>query len=187
MNIKMMKLDELIPYEKNPRKNDGAVKYVMESIREFGFKVPLVIDSNNVIVTGHTRFKAAKNLNLTEVPCIVADDLTEEQIKAFRLADNKVSEFSEWDMELLNFELDDLAFDINMSDFGFVEDIEVDIPKESKEDADKVILQEYLKYADKKIPISEDEIMQLNEKLNSYQDEFGTSFGFIRSLLDEIH
>ena len=85
-----------MPYEKNPRKNDDAVKYVAESIQQFGFKVPIVIDTNGVIIAGHTRYKASKKLGLKEVPCIIADDLTEEQIKAYRLADNKVSELSEW-------------------------------------------------------------------------------------------
>lgn len=112
------KTDELIPYENNPRNNDEAVKYVAESIKEFGFKVPIVVDCNNVIVCGHTRYKAAKELGIEEVPCIVADDLTEEQIKAFRLADNKVSEFSRWDFDLLNAELEDLE-DFEMESFGF--------------------------------------------------------------------
>ena len=108
MNIVNKRIDELIPYEKNPRKNDEAVKYVAESIKAFGFKVPIVIDKNNVIVAGHTRYKASKKLKLTEVPCIVADDLTDEQIKAYRLADNKVAEKAEWDFELLDSELDEL-------------------------------------------------------------------------------
>lgn len=89
-----------------------------ESIKQFGFKVPIVIDKNNVIVAGHTRYKASKKLNLTEVPCIVADDLTDEQIKAYRLADNKVAEKADWDFELLGAELDDL-FDFDMTLFGF--------------------------------------------------------------------
>ena len=90
------------------------------SIKEFGFKNPIIIDKNNVIVAGHTRYKASKKLKLKEVPCIIADDLTDEQIKAFRLADNKVSEVAEWDDDLLNLELSDLTnFDIDMSDFGF--------------------------------------------------------------------
>lgn len=117
MEIILKKVDEIIPYEKNPRHNDNAVDYVANSIKEFGFKVPIIIDKNNVIVTGHTRLKAALKLGLKEVPCIMADDLTEEQVKAFRLADNKVSEFAEWDDELLKLELEDL--NIDMDDFGF--------------------------------------------------------------------
>ena len=118
MEIISKKIDELKPYEKNPRKNDDAVEYVAKSIKEFGFKVPIVIDKNNVIVTGHTRYKASKLLGLHEVPCIVADDLNDEQIKAFRLADNKVSEMALWDTKLLNEELNDII-DIDMSDFDF--------------------------------------------------------------------
>jgi hypothetical protein len=118
MEIFNKKIDELIPYENNPRINDNAVKYVAYSIKQFGFKVPIVIDSNNVIIAGHTRLKASKRLNLKEVPCIIADDLTEEQIKKFRIADNKVAEFSEWDEELLSLELSELE---EMDDFGFEE------------------------------------------------------------------
>ena len=118
MNIIEKPINEVIPYEKNPRINDNAVPAVMKSIEEFGFKVPIVIDKNGIIVTGHTRLKAAKKLGMKTVPCIVADDLTPEQIKAFRLADNKVAEAAEWDMELLNEELDGII-DIDMSDFNF--------------------------------------------------------------------
>lgn len=112
-------VDELIPYENNPRINDEAVPYVVNSIKEFGFKVPVVIDTNNIIVAGHTRLKAAKQLNMEAVPCIIASDLTNEQIKAFRLADNRVGEFSNWDFETLNSEL--MQLNINMVDFGFLE------------------------------------------------------------------
>lgn len=119
MEIVMKTLKEIMPYEKNPRKNDDAVKYVAESIKQFGFKVPIVIDRDGVIVAGHTRYKAAKKLKLDAVPCIVADDLTEEQIKAFRLADNKVAEKAEWDFVLLTEELDDLfGFDMDLFGFG---------------------------------------------------------------------
>ena len=118
MDIKEIKLSELKPYEKNPRKNDEAVKYVAASIKEFGFKVPIVIDKDNVIVAGHTRYKAAKQLKIKKVPCIIASDLTEEQIKAYRLADNKVAEKAEWDSGLLNIELDSLI-DFDMELFGF--------------------------------------------------------------------
>ena len=143
MNIVQMKVVDIIPYEKNPRKNDEAVKYVMESIKEFGFKVPVVIDKDNIIVAGHTRLKAAKKLKLEEVPCIIADDLTEEQIKAFRLADNKVAEKAEWDFDMLAGELDELV-DFDMSVFGFEEnvieeeteveedDFEAELPEEPK-------------------------------------------------------
>lgn len=125
MEIKMMKVDDLKPYENNPRFNDDAVEYVARSIKEFGFKVPIVLDKNNVIVAGHTRYKASMELGLKEVPCIIADDLTDKQIQAFRLADNKVGEKSEWDYELLSDELNDIL-DINMKDFGFL-DIDKDI------------------------------------------------------------
>lgn len=118
MEIIYKKTSELIPYEKNARKNDKAVKYVAKSIEQFGFKQPIIIDSHNVVVCGHTRLKASEQLGIEEVPCIVADDLTDEQIKAFRLADNKVAEQSEWDLNLLNDELDDIL-NIDMSDFGF--------------------------------------------------------------------
>ena len=130
VNIVEKKLKEIKPYEKNARKNDDAVKYVAESIRQFGFKVPIVIDKDNVIIAGHTRYKASKELGLEAVPCIVADDLTEEQIKAYRLADNKVSEVAEWDFDLLGDEIADIL-DIDMSDFGF------NIPEEEEEEEEE--------------------------------------------------
>ncbi|MGI6235709.1 MAG: ParB N-terminal domain-containing protein [Christensenellales bacterium] len=119
MEIINRKVKDLIPYDKNPRKNDEAVKYVKASIEQFGFKVPIVIDADGVIVAGHTRLKAAKELGMKEVPCIVADDLTPEQIKAYRLADNMTASKSEWDIELLNTELLDLEANFDMADFGF--------------------------------------------------------------------
>lgn len=126
MNIKYMTPGELVPYDKNPRINDQAVDLVANSIREFGFKQPIVIDRNNVIIAGHTRWKAARELGLDRIPCIMADDLTPAQVKAYRLADNKVAEASEWDLDLLDEELQELdSLDIDMSDFGFVQD-EVD-------------------------------------------------------------
>ena len=123
-NLKIVykNVDELIPYENNPRNNDGAVEAVAKSIKEFGFKVPLVIDKDGEIAAGHTRLKAAKELGFEEVPCIIADDLTPEQVKAFRLADNKVGELAFWDIELLNLELEELdleELDFEMADFGF--------------------------------------------------------------------
>lgn len=138
--IREFGIDELKPYEKNPRRNDESVQYVANSIKEFGFKVPIVIDMENVIVAGHTRYKAAKKLGLSKVPCIVADDLTEAQIKAFRLADNKVGEFSEWDMDLLGSELGDLSniFDFDMSAFGFLPNVDEPTGDDDDFDVDKV-------------------------------------------------
>ena len=129
-NIVYKETKDLIPYANNPRLNDNAVDAVAASIKEFGFKVPIVVDSENVIINGHTRLKAAHKLGLKQVPCIVADDLTPEQVKAFRLADNKTSELAEWDMDKLDIELGEIP-DIDMSAFGF--DIEIDDIEEAPE------------------------------------------------------
>lgn len=126
MKIKEMQIDQLREYENNPRNNDNAVAAVAASIEQFGFKVPIVIDKDGVIVTGHTRLKAAKQLGLQTVPCIIADDLTEEQIRAFRLADNKTGELAGWDFEKLEEELAQLS-DMNMGEFGFTMSDDVDI------------------------------------------------------------
>ena len=131
MNIIDVELDKLKPYENNPRFNDEGVEKVANSIKQFGFKVPIIIDSNNVIIAGHTRLKAAKQLGMDKVPCIIASDLTEEQIKAFRLADNKVSEFSSWDYEKLEEELTNIVQngEINIDSLiklGFESDLNID-------------------------------------------------------------
>ena len=118
MNVIEKRVKDLKPYEKNPRKNDDAVQYVANSIKEFGFKQPIVIDKDNNIVCGHTRWKACKKLKIDTVPCVVADDLTEEQIKAFRIADNKVSEMAGWDFPMLDAELAEIEM-LDMEDFGF--------------------------------------------------------------------
>ena len=125
MKIVERKVSELIPYENNPRRNDDAVQYVVNSIREFGFKVPLVIDKDGVVVTGHTRLKAAEELGMETVPCVIADDLTPEQAKQFRLVDNKTAEMAGWDYGMLDIELDEIGDLIDMSQFGF-ETMEVD-------------------------------------------------------------
>ena len=117
MNIQTLPLKDIHPYARNPRKNAEAVKGVAASIREFGFLVPLVIDRNHEIVAGHTRFLAAQSLGIKEIPCVIADELTEDQIKAFRLADNKVGEMAQWDMDLLPLELQGIV--LPMTDFGF--------------------------------------------------------------------
>ncbi len=136
MDVIMKPTAELVPYIKNPRRNDKAVAPVAESIRQFGFKVPLVIDRNNEVVCGHTRLRAARRLHIKEVPCVVADDLSEEQIKAFRLADNKTAEFAEWDFDLLNGELLDIK-SIDMCNFGF--DLPEPVPEEDGFDVDAAL------------------------------------------------
>ena len=138
MQIINLKLEDIHPYENNPRNNKNAIGPVAASIKEFGFKVPIVIDKNNIIVCGHTRYEAAKKLGLKEVPCIKADDLNDKQIKAFRLADNKVAEIAEWDFDLLNQELEGLTIDMEQFGFVFEEEQEIvedevpDIPVEAK-------------------------------------------------------
>ena len=134
MKITEMQIDQLREYENNPRNNANAVAAVAASIKEFGFKVPIVIDTDGVIIAGHTRLKAAKQIGLQTVPCIVADDLTEDQIRAFRLADNKVGELAEWDFTKLEEELAQLAeMKFDMTAFGF-DAFDMDEPKEIVED-----------------------------------------------------
>lgn len=135
MQIIEKKIDEIIPYINNPRNNEAAVETVAASIKEFGFKQPIVIDKDGVIVAGHTRHKAAKRLGLATVPCIMADDLTEQQIKAYRLADNKVAELATWDAELLTIELDAIT-ELDMVEFGFESfgDDDTEQKKDIKED-----------------------------------------------------
>lgn len=106
MEIKELSLDEIKMYEKNARKNDKAVEMVKQSIEDYGFRVPIIVDKDNTIIAGHTRYKAALQLELKKIPVITAEDLTEEQVKALRLADNKTAELSSWDFDRLEKELD---------------------------------------------------------------------------------
>ena len=119
LKIVIKNIDELKVYENNPRKNDQAVDAVANSIKEFGFKVPVIITKDNVIIAGHTRIKACKKLGITDVPCIIADDLSEDQIRAFRLADNRASELADWDLDKLKIEFDNIELDLDL--FGFEE------------------------------------------------------------------
>jgi site-specific DNA-methyltransferase (adenine-specific) len=132
--------NELTPYEKNARKNDATVPYLVNSIKRFGFRVPLVIDAKAVVVCGHTRLKAALNIGMKKVPCVVADDLTKAEVKAFRLADNKIAELSGWDFEALDLELEELKidFDGDMIDFGFGENSD-----ETERDNDKKVKENF--------------------------------------------
>ncbi|WP_373896369.1 ParB N-terminal domain-containing protein [Virgibacillus sp. CBA3643] len=122
LDIEYMKTEKVSPYERNPRHNDEAVDKVAMSIEQFGFKVPIIVDESNIIIAGHTRLKAAKKLKMDEVPVIKASDLTDEQAKAFRIADNRVTEESTWNSEMLEEELGDLKEFFNSTDLGFDED-----------------------------------------------------------------
>jgi len=131
MKIVMKKVTQLNEYENNPRNNEEAIEAVANSIKAFGFKVPIVITSDHVIIAGHTRLKAAISLDLEEVPCIIADDLSDDQIKAFRLADNKTAELATWDFTKLESELFDI--DMDMLQFGF-EEMESLVPDNATDD-----------------------------------------------------
>ena len=132
MEIEELHITELVPYKNNPRNNKKAIEGVANSIAEFGFKVPIVIDKNNVIVCGHTRYEAAKKLQIETIPCLRADDLTEDQINAFRLADNKVAEVSKWDSKKLLVEMNKIKMD--MRKFHF--DTSKLMPKKEEEPAE---------------------------------------------------
>ncbi len=119
LKVELRKTEDLIEYDGNPRNNERAVEPVMNSIKEFGFLAPVLIDSNDIIIAGHTRKEAAVRLGLKEIPCITVDGLTDEQVKAFRLVDNKTAEFASWDFEKLEDELSDISLD--MFQFGFEE------------------------------------------------------------------
>lgn len=159
--IKYMSVNDLIPYVNNARINDSAVDAVASSIKNFGFKVPIVIDVNNEIIAGHTRLKAAKKLNIDEIPCIIASDLSEAQAKAFRLADNKVSELAQWDLDLLSVEMEDLVgvTEIDMESFGF--DVS-ELIEHSEESIAEVVEDDYSEDVSE-IKIKNGEIWKLGE------------------------
>ena len=144
MKIVEKNIGDIFPYENNPRRNESAIEPVMKSIEQFGFKQPIVIDKDNVIIVGHTRWEAAQALGIKKVPCLVADDLSEEQVKAYRLADNKTAEFSSWDFAPLEEELEGIS-DIDMSEFGFdltdINELELfgEAPEKEKEDQEHTI------------------------------------------------
>lgn len=139
--IKEVPISDVKPYDNNPRDNDGAVEATANSIKEFGWQQPIVVDKDMVIIAGHTRYKAAKKLGMKEVPVVVADNLSPEQVKAYRLADNKTGELANWNMGLLDDELSDIA-DIDMSDFGFDLDITDDGEEVQEDDFDEEVPEE---------------------------------------------
>lgn len=129
-------ISQIHPYENNPRNNEAAIEPVAQSIKRFGFRVPILIDGKGTIIAGHTRYEAAKRLGMDKVPCIRVDDLTDEQIRAYRIADNKVAEASSWNDDILRTEMDALkALDVDLTDTGFSE-VELDGLLREVEDAD---------------------------------------------------
>ena len=141
MQIEIRSIKDIQPYEHNPRNNDGAVDAVAASIKEFGWQQPIVVDKDGVIIAGHTRYKAAKKLKLKEVPVVVADNLTDEKVKAYRLADNKTSELAEWDSSALDKELAELS-DFDMSQFGFDPAIFPDAQEVVEDDYEEAVPEE---------------------------------------------
>lgn len=180
MQIVYKNVDELIPYVNNPRINDHAVDTVASSIKNFGFKVPIIIDAKNEIVAGHTRLKAAKKLGMKEVPAIVADDLTDEQIKAYRLVDNKTGEFADWDFDVLTAELDGITMD--MEDFGFGEQLpDIDIDGIFEEHIDEYKVSDdtnYLAWGDKKVEVDDNDIEYLDNKYYEWES-LSTGISFV--------
>lgn len=139
MEIVIKEIDKLIPYKNNPRKiSDEAVEAIKNSIKQFEIRQPIVIDKNNVIIVGHGRLLAAKELGIKEFPCVIVDDLTDEQIKAYRIADNKTAEISGWDYSLLDQELESIL-NLDMGEFGFDLNTDIDLGYffEEKQDVEK--------------------------------------------------
>ena len=135
MQIKNYRLQDIHPYEKNPRRLKNAVKAVAESIRQFGFRQPIVVDKDGAIVCGHTRYHAAKRLKMTEVPCVLADDLSPDAVRAYRILDNRLNQLSEWDCEALARELTELQFDFAPFDVDFSFAFANDEQKEDEENS----------------------------------------------------
>lgn len=181
-----MAISDIKPYPNNPRKNDDAVTATANSIKEFGWQQPIIVDKDNIIIAGHTRYKAAKQLNMDKVPVVVAKNLSKEQVKAYRLADNKTGEIADWDSEFLEDELANII-DFDMEDFGFEQiknDVNIDdifFDDEEQQKKDNAL---YLKWENKKVVVSQDTLIFLNNKLNEYKNaETNKEIDFVQWLL----
>lgn len=196
--IEQIKVSSLRAYENNPRSNVQAVDIVKKSIQEFGFTNPILVDENNVIIAGHTRFQASKELGLEYAPVIVINDLTDEQVKAYRIMDNKSGEFAEWDYAKLLGEIDMLEdYDITLTGFDEIDleklkiEIEVDdlnldvggVPLEREVSEEKAKSSPRLMFGKNQMRLSEEELKMLNDKYDEYLNEVGYSYGFVYYLL----
>lgn len=177
MKIKWVDIDSVIPYENNPRRNEDAVEPVANSIKEFGWQQPIVVDKDNVIIVGHTRLKAGKHLGLDKVPVLVADELNDDQVKAYRLADNKVGELAMWDFTLLDTELDEIELD--MDGFGFSVDLDDDFIGDLMND-------DYVDHIETNtFSITFDFKKEHEEKVKSYIAEYGKT-DLVELMLKEV-
>lgn len=186
MDVISMAISDIKPYPNNPRKNDDAVTATANSIKEFGWQQPIIVDKDNIIIAGHTRYKAAKQLNMDKVPVVVAKNLSKEQVKAYRLADNKTGEIAVWDYEFLDDELANII-DFDMEDFGFEQiknDVNIDdifFDDEEQQKKDNAL---YLKWENKKVVVSQNTLLFLNNKLNEYKNaETNKEIDFVQWLL----
>lgn len=179
---------DLIPYEKNPRINDYAVKKVMESIKEFGFTNPILVDADMVIIAGHTRREASILAGLDQVPYIVKSDLTPEQVKAYRIADNKLAELATWDEDMLKEELFSLQeVDYPLEVMGFTEIDLRNVFEEKPESKEKKAKEEkttlpMLRFGSNSIRITDEELVMFSNRYNEYT-ESTPSEGFVTWLL----
>jgi ParB family transcriptional regulator, chromosome partitioning protein len=190
MKVQMMKAVELRPYEGNPRNNEKAIEAVAESIRQFGWRQPIVVDRNNVIIVGHTRYYAAQELGCDLVPVHVAKDLTDDQARLYRIADNRTAEFSEWDMGKLRDELNALgSMDINLHSFGLTAEAwpELDVPDleglNVDPDQSAGVRSPMLGIGKYRIALTEAEESAFIQAVEAYSADAGTLFGFGRWLL----
>ena len=165
-------IDKIIPYERNPRKNDEAVDKVVLSLKEFGWQQPIVVDAEGVIVVGHTRWKAAKKLNYKTCPVIVASTLSPEQIKAYRIADNKSGEIATWDMDLLKMEVQDLIkadFDVELTGFD-LEELELNDDVNYSDKNKEIDVDSYDDTMTMKFKFTEEQYLKVKEKLSEYSE-----------------
>lgn len=196
MKIEVRSIGDIKPYENNPRDNDDAVDATANSIKRFGWQQPIVVDNDGVIVAGHTRYKAAKKLGLKHVPVVQAvhDDgtpLTDEEIKAYRLADNKTGELASWDFDLLNEEIDNIK-DIDMSQFGFDDIEEPDLPDDffEEDDSDNDSTDDdsedkpILDWGTNSAEITTEEQQLLDQKLNDFDNQEGNK-SFLQFLMEQ--
>lgn len=187
MKIELISIDDIKVYENNAKLHPAEqIEQIKKSIEEFGMNDPIAIDENNVIIEGHGRYIALQELGYKEVEVIKLSHLTEEQKKAYMLVHNKLTMNTDFDIELLSEELNNIL-DIDMGDFGFdlLEDVPDDIDLERIEDDGEKESLEYLKYDNKKIPLTSEEIEMLNKKYDIYVEDFKTNYGFIKYILGE--